>query len=150
VRAGFINARGVPARTVEFVDADVFTVTAAADKVLPVRADQGDRVQHFDFQAGPDASLPRRIHGYSALPEDRHGLPVDSVVVLLRPEAKRIRQRFDAEAEPTAAAELWTATKVLLAKTNGVGSRIEAKPGRTIRRSRPGPPPCGRRRRGGA
>jgi hypothetical protein len=42
---------------------------------------------HFDFRAGPDASLPRRTHGYNALLEDRHELLVHSVVVLLRPEA---------------------------------------------------------------
>ncbi len=78
---------GVNARAVEVADADVSTVTAAADKVLIVRADDGDRVQHLDFQSGPDASVPRRTHGYSALLEDRHLLPVESVVVLLRPEA---------------------------------------------------------------
>jgi predicted transposase YdaD len=78
---------GVAARTVEVVDADVSTVTAAADKVLLVCADDGDRIQHLDFQSGPDASVPRRTHGYSALLEERHNLPVESVVVLLRPEA---------------------------------------------------------------
>jgi predicted transposase YdaD len=78
---------GISARTVEVVDADVSTVTAAADKVLLIRADKGDRIQHFDFQSGPDASVPRRTHSYSALLEDRHRLPVDSVVLLLRPKA---------------------------------------------------------------
>jgi predicted transposase YdaD len=174
---------GVPARVVEVVDADVSTVTAATDKVLLVRADEGDRIQHFDFQSGPDASLPRRVHGYSALLEDRHELPVDSVVILLRPEANlraingwyrrwlpgaakpylafryrvvrvwklpvkavlnaglsvlplapisavgenelpavinRMSQRLHAEADPVTAAELWTATEVLL------GLRYEA------------------------
>jgi predicted transposase YdaD len=174
---------GVPARAVEVVDADVSTVTAAADKVLLVRADAGDRVQHLDFQAGPDASLPRRTHGYSALLEERHELSVDSVVVLLRPEAnltainglyerwlpgdgepylrfryrvvrvwelpvetvlragisvlplapisavrqnelpaviERMRRRLDAEADGALAAELWTATEILL------GLRYEA------------------------
>jgi predicted transposase YdaD len=78
---------GVTARSVEVADADVSTVTAAADKVLIVRADDGDRIQHLDFQSGPDATVPRRNHSYNALLEDRHLLPVDSVVVLLRPEA---------------------------------------------------------------
>jgi predicted transposase YdaD len=78
---------GVPARAVEVVDADVSTVTGAADKVLLVHADEGDRIQHFDFQSGPDSTVPRRTHGYSALLEDRHELPVESVIVLLRPEA---------------------------------------------------------------
>jgi predicted transposase YdaD len=77
----------VAARAVEVVDADLSTVTAATDKVLLVRADDGDRIQHFDFQSGPDISLPRRTHGYSALLEERHELPVESVVILLRQEA---------------------------------------------------------------
>jgi len=168
---------GVVARAVEVVNADVSTVTAATDKVLLVRADEGDRIQHLDFQSGPDASVPRRTHGYSALLEERHELPVESVVLLLRPEAnlsaingvyerslpgaagpylhfgyqvirvwelpvetvlkagisvlplapisavrqnelpaviERMKQRLDAEADPTTVAELWTATKVLL------------------------------------
>jgi predicted transposase YdaD len=78
---------GVAARTVEVVDADVSTVTAAADKVLLLRSDEGDRIQHLDFQSGPDASLPRRTHANSALLEERHELPVESMVILLRQEA---------------------------------------------------------------
>jgi predicted transposase YdaD len=175
---------GVATRAVEVVDADVSTVTAATDKVLLLRADEGDRIQHFDFQSGPDASVPRRTHGYNALLEERHELPVDSVVVLLRPQAnlgaingvyerrlpgtpgpylqfryrvvhvwelpvetvlkaglsllpfapisaarenelpaviERMKQRLEAEADPTIAGKLWTATKVLL------GLRCEAE-----------------------
>jgi predicted transposase YdaD len=74
----------VPAKRVEVVDADVSTVTAATDKVLRV---DNQRILHYDFQTGPDARLPRRTHGYSALLEDRHYLPAQSIVVLLRPEA---------------------------------------------------------------
>jgi len=55
---------GVVASSVQVVDADVSTVTAATDKVLLVRAKDGDRIQHFDFQSGPDASVPRRTHNY--------------------------------------------------------------------------------------
>jgi predicted transposase YdaD len=71
---------------VSVIDADVSTVTAATDKVLRVT---GKRpwVMHIDFQAGPDASLPRRVHGYNALLGERHRLPVHSLVILLRPEA---------------------------------------------------------------
>jgi predicted transposase YdaD len=168
---------GVSARGVEVVDADVSAVTAATDKVLLVRADERDRIQHFDFQSGPDASVPRRTHGYSALLEERHQLPVASVVVLLRREAhlraingvyqrrlpgsrrpylhfryrvirvwrlpvanileaglsvlplapisavgqnelpaviEQMKRRLEAETDATTAAELWTATKILL------------------------------------
>ncbi len=78
---------GVRASSVEIVDADVSTVTAAADKVLLLRAENGNRIQHFDFQSGPDALLPRRTHSYNALLEDRHDLPVESIVVLLAGKA---------------------------------------------------------------
>ena len=71
---------------VEVIDADVSTVTAATDKVLRLSGDPNG-IMHFDFQAGPDASLPRRVHGYNALLEERHGLPIHSVVVLLRQQA---------------------------------------------------------------
>jgi predicted transposase YdaD len=70
----------------EVIDADVSTVTAATDKVVRLFGGP-NAIMHFDFQAGPDASLPRRVHGYNALLEERHGLPVHSVVVLLRPQA---------------------------------------------------------------
>jgi predicted transposase YdaD len=70
----------------EVIDADVSTVTAATDKVVRLYGD-ADAIMHFDFQAGPDASLPRRVHGYNALLEERHGLPVHSVVMLLRRQA---------------------------------------------------------------
>jgi hypothetical protein len=68
------------------IDADVSTFTGAADKVLRVRGSP-DWIMHIDFQTGPDASLPRRTHVYNALLEDRHGLRVRSVLVLLRPQA---------------------------------------------------------------
>ncbi len=97
--AGFTVGRA------EVIDADVSTVTAATDKVLRLSG-KVDAIMHFDFQAGPDAGLPRRVHGYNALLEERHGLPVHSVVVLLRPQADlrsitgRYEQRFPGVAEP--------------------------------------------------
>ena len=75
--AGFRNA------AVDVIDADVSTVTAAADKVLRIRGKE-DCILHYDFQAGPDASVPGRTHCYNALLGDRHKCPVISVVVLLR------------------------------------------------------------------
>ena len=89
----------------EVIDADVSTVTAATDKVLRVSGGL-NAVMHFEFQAGPDAGLPRRVHGYNALLEDRHGQLIHSVVVLLRPEADlrsisgQYEQRLPGAAEP--------------------------------------------------
>jgi hypothetical protein len=47
---------GVQARSVDIVDADISTVTAATDKVLLLHAANGNRIQHFDFQSGPDTT----------------------------------------------------------------------------------------------
>lgn len=77
---------GVHERKVAAIDADVSTISGAADKVLRLHGPPPS-LMHFEFQAGPDASLPRRTNVYNAALEDRHDLPVASVVVLLRPEA---------------------------------------------------------------
>jgi hypothetical protein len=77
---------GLPRSKVEVIDADVSTVTGAADKVLRVRG-APDWIMHIDFQTGDDTTLPRRTNLYNALLEDRHDLLVGSVLVLLRPQA---------------------------------------------------------------
>ena len=77
---------GYPARAAELIDVDISTFTGATDKVLRVRG-APDWILQIDFQAGPDSSLPRRMHVYNALLEDRHDLPVRSLAVLLRPAA---------------------------------------------------------------
>ena len=96
---------GAPARNVEVIDADIATVTGAADKVLRVR-DDPEWIHHVEFQAGPDGTLPRRANVYNAVLEDRHGLPVRSSAVLLRREANlaaingRYERRWPGAAEP--------------------------------------------------
>jgi predicted transposase YdaD len=77
---------GFPAAVVKIIDADLSTVTAATDKVLRLKGPPPS-LMHFEFQAGPDASLPHRVLGYHCLLGLRHNLPVHSVIVLLRPEA---------------------------------------------------------------
>jgi predicted transposase YdaD len=77
---------GQPPVRVDVIDADVSTVSGATDKVLRLHGPPPS-IMHFDFQAGPDASVPRRLNTYSSVLEDRHELPVRSVVVLLRPAA---------------------------------------------------------------
>jgi hypothetical protein len=73
-------------KKVEVIDADVSTFTGATDKVLRGR-DQPEWILHVEFQRGPDASLPGRVHEYNAVLWYRHDLPVQSVVVLLTPSA---------------------------------------------------------------
>jgi hypothetical protein len=65
---------GIRAKRVEVVDPDVSTVSAAADKV--VRLHEPNGILHFEFQAGPDSSLPRRIHTSNGLLESQHEIPV--------------------------------------------------------------------------
>jgi predicted transposase YdaD len=78
---------GQPAAPTEVIDADIATVSGAADKVLHVRAEPPYLV-HLEFQAGHDsAGLPPLLHLRSTLLEHRHGLLVRSAAVLLRPQA---------------------------------------------------------------
>ena len=71
---------------VHAIDSDVSTVLAEVDKVLRVDA-ASPWLAHFELQASRDRQLPFRLLQYHALLLRRHELPVESTVVLLRPEA---------------------------------------------------------------
>jgi hypothetical protein len=71
---------------VEVIDADLSTVTAQVDKVFRIPG-AIPWLLHLEFQASRDPYLWRRVLKYNALLHERHGLPVHSVVVLLRREA---------------------------------------------------------------
>ena len=76
-----------PIGPTQVIDADIATVSGAADKVLHVAADL-PCLLHVEFAAGHDtAMLPSKVHVRNALLEYRHDLRVRSGVVLLRPEA---------------------------------------------------------------
>lgn len=77
---------GLPRAPVKVIDADISTVSGAADKVLRVHG-RPDWIMHVEFQRRPDQGLPRRTHVYNALLEDRHELLVRSAIVLLAPSA---------------------------------------------------------------
>jgi hypothetical protein len=78
---------GLPAGPTDVIDADIATVTGAADKVLRVRA-AAPYLMHLEFVSGHDAAaLPRKLHVRNVLLVDRHDADVRSVAVLLRPEA---------------------------------------------------------------
>jgi predicted transposase YdaD len=90
----------------EVIDADIATVTGAADKVLRVAA-KTPYLLHLEFGSGHDAAtLPRKLHVRNGLLEDRHELPVRSAVVVLRPEADSpqltgvYRQRLAGDEKP--------------------------------------------------
>jgi len=78
---------GGPTGPTRVIDADIATVSGAADKVLHVAADP-PYLLHLEFVAGHDtAALPRKLHVRNGLLEDRHDLRVRSVAILLQPEA---------------------------------------------------------------
>jgi len=78
---------GRPAGPTMVMDADVATVSGAADKVLRVTAEP-PYLLHLEFVAGHDAAaLPRKLLVRNGLLEDRHETRVRSAAVLLRPEA---------------------------------------------------------------
>ncbi len=69
------------------IDADIATISGAADKVLRVSTSP-PYLLHLEFVAGHDsATLPRKLHVRNGLLEDRHEIRVRSGVLLLRPEA---------------------------------------------------------------
>jgi predicted transposase YdaD len=77
---------GQPAARTRAIDADIATVSGAADKVLHVSTAPPYLI-HLDFQSGHDsAELPELLHMRSGLLRHRHRLLVRSAAVLLRPE----------------------------------------------------------------
>lgn len=70
----------------EVIDADISTVTAAADKVLRV-GDATPWLMHFELQSSPKSELAEYLHWCNALLRHRHRLLVRTVLVLLRPAA---------------------------------------------------------------
>jgi predicted transposase YdaD len=84
--ADWLEYVGLPRASVEVIEADLATVTAAADMVLRVRTPTPYLV-HLEFQANYDRELAERLLQYNVLLRRRHRLPVHSVVLLLRPRA---------------------------------------------------------------
>lgn len=100
--ADWLAYAGLPPGTApRVVDADLSSFSVSADKVIRVDAPAA-YVAHFEFQSGVDVDLDRRILLYNVLLRWRHGLPVRSVVLLLRPEARsgRVRGRVEELAGP--------------------------------------------------
>ena len=78
---------GLPAENyfVEAIDADLSTISAAADKILRVHASE-PFLAHFEAQSGPDQTVDERTLYYSVLMGWRHQMRVMSVLLLLRRE----------------------------------------------------------------
>lgn len=95
-----------PAHRVTVEDADVSSVSAAADKVLRVEDDAGVWLHDIEPESGHAAEAPAKLFLYSTLLAHRHGLPVCSTLLLLRPEANataasgELRRYYPGETEP--------------------------------------------------
>ncbi len=78
---------GYPKAATEAIDADIATVSGAADKVLRVSGNPA-YLLHLEFVSGHDsAMLPSTLLMRHGLLAHRHGLHVRSAAVLLRPQA---------------------------------------------------------------
>jgi hypothetical protein len=77
---------GRPVGLTAVIDAEIATVSGAADKVLRVDA-KLPYLLHLEFVAGHDAAeLPGKLHERNGLLDERHKLRARSAAVLLRPE----------------------------------------------------------------
>jgi hypothetical protein len=77
----------VPSLPVSVLNVDLSTVTAATDVVFGL-GDPLQEVVHIDFQSGPAEGKHRDLLAYSALLHRLYRVPVHTIVVLLRPEAR--------------------------------------------------------------
>lgn len=85
--ADWLRLLGIePAGPVDVIDADLATIAADADKVFRI-GEPDPWLLHLELQASYDRKLPDRKLLYNVLLTHRHGLPVRSVVLLLRPKA---------------------------------------------------------------
>jgi predicted transposase YdaD len=85
--ADWVLLAGYAPDPVTILDSDLATVSRAADKVLRVAA-ASPYLIHLEFHAGHySSSLPALLNMRSSLLEERHGLLVRTVAVILRPEA---------------------------------------------------------------
>lgn len=76
-----------PAAPVQLLNVDLSTVTAAADLVLGI-GEPIEEIVHLEFQSSAAAWKHADLMLYNASLFAHHHVPVHSVVVLLRPEAK--------------------------------------------------------------
>jgi predicted transposase YdaD len=71
---------------VRVLNVDLSTITSEADSVLLV--DESEPwIVHLEFQTSHDSNLPLRLQRYNILVHYRHQLPVQTIVLLLCPEA---------------------------------------------------------------
>jgi predicted transposase YdaD len=81
--ADWLALAGVTGVTAQTIDADLSTVTAAADKAILVTSPARWLV-NLEPQSGPDKWLDKRLCEYGVLLDGKYNLPVQTIVILLR------------------------------------------------------------------
>jgi hypothetical protein len=76
-----------PALPVRLLNVDLSTVTAATDIVFGL-GEPLQEVIHLDAQAGPDAAKHLDLLAYNGLPHRQYRVPVHSILLLLRSQAR--------------------------------------------------------------
>jgi hypothetical protein len=76
-----------PALPVRLLNVDLSTVTAATDVVFGL-GDPLVEIVHLDAQAGPDAAKHLDLLAYNGLLHRQYRVPVHSILLLLRPQAR--------------------------------------------------------------
>jgi hypothetical protein len=76
-----------PVLPVRLLNVDLSTVTAATDVAFGL-GDPLEEVVHLDAQAGPDADKHRDVLAYNALLHRQYKVPVHSILLLLRSQAR--------------------------------------------------------------
>ena len=82
---------GLPVFPVEIIDADLSTVTTAADKIIKVNDPDDPYCLHLDFQSSYDGQIDLRTLSYNVLAELRLQLRIVSVVIALSPRVISVR-----------------------------------------------------------
>lgn len=77
---------GRPVGEVEVINADLSTITTEADKLFRI-TDPRPHLVHNEFETSYKAEAPLKGLRYSVLARVRHGLPVQTIFVLVRPQA---------------------------------------------------------------
>ena len=83
--AGFGRIAGIPPGPCTVLDTDLAT-SLQADKLFRI---DGERpcLLHLELEANPRSGIPRELMRYNTLVDQRDDLPVETVLVLLRPKA---------------------------------------------------------------
>ena len=83
--AGFARVAEIPAGPSAVLDSDLAT-TVQADKLFRIDG-PSPAVLHLELEANPRLGIPRDLMRYNTLIDHQHGLPVETVLILLRPNA---------------------------------------------------------------